>query len=127
MTATPAIATDNHGLADFRFDRLTYWWIFVILIILTALTVMIAFKRFDDELANVSLALLIALTKGSFVARYFMHLKFEGKLIWLIFLLPLGLCVILTLALVPDIAHGRDVALNDWVGMFIGANGGGPQ
>jgi hypothetical protein len=34
---------------------------------------------------------------------FFMHLKFEGKLIHLIFVVPLLLCVLLTVALIPDI------------------------
>jgi cytochrome c oxidase subunit IV len=39
------------------------------------------------------------------VALFFMHLKFEGKLIFLILLVPVLLCIILVIALIPDIAH----------------------
>ncbi len=55
-------------------------------------------------------ALLIATIKASCVAFFFMHLKFEGKLIYLIFIVPLLLCVLLTVALIPDVllTHPHD-------------------
>jgi len=59
--------------------------IFGLLIVLTVITVAVATQRFENEFVNVCLALLIATIKATFVARYFMHLKFEGKLIWFIF------------------------------------------
>jgi hypothetical protein len=34
---------------------------------------------------------------------FFMHLKFEGKLIFMIFVVPLALCVLLVVALLPDV------------------------
>jgi hypothetical protein len=34
---------------------------------------------------------------------FFMHLKFEGKLIYLIFIVPLTLCVLVIVALIPDV------------------------
>ena len=39
---------------------------------------------------------------------FFMHLKFEGKLIYMIFVVPLGLCVLLIVALLPDIVMTKD-------------------
>jgi cytochrome c oxidase subunit IV len=67
---------------------------------------------------NVLIALTIASVKATFVARFFMHVKFEGKLIRLILLCPLVLCVILMMALIPDIARGRHVVLNDMIHWF---------
>jgi cytochrome c oxidase subunit IV len=80
-----------------------YFLIFGLLIVLTVITVAIAMKRFDDEIINVLLALLVASVKASMVAMYFMHLKFEGKLIYLIAIVPLCLCVLLVVALIPDV------------------------
>ena|ERR1700733_4750956 len=78
--------------------------IFFALLILTAITVGIGiYMRFENELVNVLLALLIAATKASLVAMFFMHLKFEGKLIVTIFIVPLALCVLLVVALLPDL------------------------
>lgn len=106
--------------------EVNYLLIFLGLVVLTIVTVAVAFERFQDELVNVLMALLIATIKGIFVARYFMHLKFEGKLIYLLLLAPVGLAVILVLALIPDIGHGRHESFNDMVGFFqkfVGGNG----
>ena len=78
--------------------------VFIALVILTLITVGIGIAlRFESEAVNVLLALLIASIKASLVAMFFMHLKFEGKLIYMIFLVPLGLCVLLVVALLPDL------------------------
>jgi cytochrome c oxidase subunit 4 len=78
--------------------------IFFALVVLTLITVGIGiYLRFQSEAVNVLLALLIASIKASLVALFFMHLKFEGKLIFMIFTVPLGLCVLLVVALLPDL------------------------
>ena len=85
--------------------HVNYFMIFGILVVLTVVTVVIALKRFDNEVINLLLAMLVASIKATFVAVYFMHLKFEGKLIYLILIVPLILCVILVAALIPDIVY----------------------
>jgi cytochrome c oxidase subunit 4 len=85
--------------------HVNYFMIFLVLVALTIITVMVALKRFDNELINLLLAMLVASIKAICVAMYFMHLKFEGKLIYLILIVPLILCVILMAALIPDIAY----------------------
>src|SRR5215218_4295475 len=83
--------------------EIPYGKVFVALVVLTIVTVAVALHRFEVEIVNVLLALAVASVKGSLVALYFMHLKYEGKLIYLIFLVPLGLSVMLVCALIPDI------------------------
>jgi cytochrome c oxidase subunit 4 len=83
--------------------KVNYYFIFFSLVILTIATVLVAYHRFQNEVANLLLALLIATIKATLVAMFFMHLKFEGKLIYVIFIVPLLLCVLLTCALIPDI------------------------
>ena len=86
-----------------------YLAIFGALVVLTIITVAIGiFLRFSSEAVNVLLALLIAAVKASLVALFFMHLKFEGKLIYLIFIVPLALCVLLVVALLPDIVMTKE-------------------
>src|SRR4051794_37489650 len=80
-----------------------YFTIFIVLVALTVVTVGIAFVRFPNELINVALALLVATVKGCCVALFFMHLKFEGKLIYLMLIVPVCLMLILVFALIPDI------------------------
>src|SRR5687767_8680531 len=83
--------------------HVNYYFIFFSLVILTIVTVLVAFHRFESEVVNLLLALLVASIKATLVAMFFMHLKFEGKLIYLIFVVPLALCVLLIVALIPDV------------------------
>ena len=80
-----------------------YVKIFLLLVVLTIVTVAVAFLNIQSELVKVLLALTIASIKAAFVAMFFMHLKFEGKLIRFVLFVPLGLTVILIAALIPDI------------------------
>ena len=86
--------------------------VFIALVILTIITVAIGiYLRFEHEVVNVLLALLVAAMKGTLVAMFFMHLKFEGKLVRMIFIVPLGLCVLLVVALLPDILPIGDASM----------------
>ena len=84
---------------------INYYAIFALLVVLTVVTVAVAFVHIESELVKVLLALTIASVKAAAVAFYFMHLKFEGKLIYLILFLPVFLCFVLVLALIPDVVH----------------------
>jgi len=84
--------------------KVNYYAIFGLLVALTVVTVAVAFLHIRSELAKVLLALTIATVKASFVCLFFMHLKFEGKLIYAILIVPLILTVLLVVALLPDIA-----------------------
>jgi cytochrome c oxidase subunit 4 len=87
-----------------------YYKIFILLTVLTVVTVGIYFLLVKlgvrNELVRVIVALSIAAVKAGFVALFFMHLKFEGKLIYLIAIVPLVLTVLLVTALIPDVIHG---------------------
>jgi cytochrome c oxidase subunit 4 len=85
--------------------KVNYVAIFGLLVALTVVTVVVAFVHLNSELIKVLVALTIASMKAAFVALYFMHLKFEGKLIYLILLVPVFLCLVLVIALIPDIVH----------------------
>jgi cytochrome c oxidase subunit 4 len=88
-----------------------YVKIFILLVILTVVTVaayfLLMMAGVHNELVRVVVAITIAAVKASFVAMFFMHLKFEGKLIYLIAIIPLILTVLLVVALIPDIVHSR--------------------
>jgi cytochrome c oxidase subunit IV len=88
-----------------------YFLIFGVLVVLTIVTVLAALIHFESELMVIGVALLIASIKGACVAAFFMHLKFEGKLIYLIAIVPLILTVLLVVALIPDVVmthHGSE-------------------
>jgi cytochrome c oxidase subunit 4 len=86
--------------------HVNYLAIFAALVVLTIITVGVYFLHPSSELVKILLALLIASVKAILVAYFFMHLKFEGKLIYTIFIVPLILCVLLVVALIPDILRG---------------------
>ena len=111
MTTTPNAhvheSEEPHGhTAPMPHHKVNYLAIFGMLVVLTIVTVVVAFVHIERELIKVLVALTIASVKAAFVALYFMHLKFEGKLIYLILLLPVFLCLVLVISLIPDIVHG---------------------
>ena len=108
--ATTRLPEPEHGHTEpHGHHEIPYMMVFVALVGLTVVTVAVALHRFELELVNVLLALAVASVKGALVALYFMHLKFEGKLIYLIFIVPLALCVLLVMALIPDIVMTHPV------------------
>ena len=104
----PTHGLNRMGTADTAptpHHHVPYFLIFGLLVVLTVVTVAVAFIEIRSEIAKVLLALAIASVKASAVAFFFMHLKFEGKLIYLILIVPLLLCVLLVVALIPDIIY----------------------
>lgn len=90
-----------------------YITIFWVLVALTVVTFLVAQHRFESEIYNVLLALLVAAFKAACVVLFFMHMRYEGKLIYTIFIVPLVLCVLLVTAVIPDTlltAHDSDSA-----------------
>lgn len=57
-----------------------YFAIFAALMVLTAVTVWVAFQDFSPF--NDLIAMTIAVTKGTLVVLYFMHVKYSSKLTW---------------------------------------------
>ena len=106
VTATPHEPEEPHGhTVPTPHHKVNYLAIFLLLIVLTVVTVVVAFLHLQSELQKVLVALTIASVKAAFVALYFMHLKFEGKLIYLILLVPVFLCIVLVISLIPDVVH----------------------
>src|ERR1051326_1261977 len=65
-----------------------YVTIFLALMVGTSLTVVAAFFDFPGPL-NAVVALTIASIKGTLVVLYFMHVRYSGKLIWLVIIAAL--------------------------------------
>ena len=60
-----------------------YIGIFLVLLVGTVLTVLVAFMDLRGPL-NAIVALTIATIKATFVVLYFMHVRYSGRLIWLV-------------------------------------------
>ncbi|MBI2095073.1 MAG: cytochrome C oxidase subunit IV family protein [Candidatus Omnitrophica bacterium] len=79
-----------------------YRRVFLALGALTVLTVAVSYFHFSVAVA-VAVALFIAVTKGSLVAAYFMHLKTERKIVWGILAMTFFFFVFLLTA--PSLHH----------------------
>ena len=85
-------------------DRV-YYWIFAFLTVGTILELLWPgwFKN-DESLRWLLLGGLgvIAAIKASMVALYYMHLKSEVKLIWVVIITPIVLSIVMIIGLLPD-------------------------
>lgn len=93
-----------------------YFVIFFSLLILTAVTVWVAF--FDLGAVNDAVALGIATTKAMLVILYFMHVRYSSKLTW-IFAATGFLFLFILLAFTLS-----DVLTRDWIPVSAGWGGG---
>jgi cytochrome c oxidase subunit 4 len=71
-----------------------YIAIFLALMVGTALTLLAAFYDFPGPL-NAVVALTIAVVKATLVVLYFMHVRYSGKLVWLVIVAALLWLVIM--------------------------------
>lgn len=82
-----------------------YWaiwgWLFVLTIAEVAVAVIPVGPSYPHG-AKALLLVVMALTKATLVALYFMHLRFERRTLGLIAMTPLFLCVFLLFMLLPD-------------------------
>jgi len=82
-----------------------YWYVFFALIVLTIVTVLQS--RLDiGHTTNRIIGIVIAITKASLVALFFMHLKYEKRYFYPVVLFPLALVLVIIFANFPDVAFG---------------------
>ena len=104
MTSDHAAASMGDHSADIDKHVRVYITVFVALMVLTVVTVAVSYLDLATPMA-VSVALFIAIVKGSLVAGYFMHLISEKKLIYAVLLLTAAFFAAL-LAL-PVVTHSN--------------------
>lgn len=78
---------------------------FTALVILTIVTVKISKVDFGSVAVNITIAMIIASLKGLLVALYFMHLKWEEKLIIGFAVLSIPFVVLMVSTMVWDVAE----------------------
>ena len=81
-----------------------YVGVFWSLFILTICEIIVANTHFAKPLIVVTLVFL-AMIKAALVALFYMHLKFEKRVIYFIAIFPLFLAVILTVMVLSDKVH----------------------
>jgi cytochrome c oxidase subunit IV len=84
-----------------------YWAVFAALIVATVVTVAQARIMHLDHTVNVIIGLIIATTKGTLVALFFMHLKYEKRYFYPVVLFPLALLLVIIFGNFPDVAFGE--------------------
>jgi cytochrome c oxidase subunit 4 len=77
-----------------------YFKILLVLLVLTVITVGVA--QVDFGAANIVVAMLVASVKASLVLAFFMHLKYENKVIWMYAFIPLLLIAIMMAGIFID-------------------------
>jgi cytochrome c oxidase subunit 4 len=103
MTSDHASMTSDHA-ADIDRHVRVYITVFVALMVLTVVTVAISRLHLSMPVA-VSVALLVAIVKGSLVACYFMHLISERRLIYAV--LALTVVFFAALLALPTLTHSN--------------------
>lgn len=81
-----------------------YYRTFGALIVFTVLTVALSYVPLG-HVTNILVGVLIAGTKATIVALFFMHLKGEERWIFTIALFPLALVAVLAFAMMPDVGY----------------------
>ena len=96
-----ASVTSDHAVDIDKHVRV-YITVFVALMVLTVVTVAISYLDLSVPIA-VTVALFVAIVKGSLVAGYFMHLVSEKKLIYAVLALTVAFFIaLLALPLLTD-------------------------
>jgi cytochrome c oxidase subunit IV len=110
MSSEHAVDVDDHHAVDAHhvdIDKQVkiYITVFVALMALTLITVAVSYLHLPP-LAAISVALFVALVKGSLVACYFMHLIAEKKLIYAVLLVTIAFFVVLLALPVLTVSDG---------------------
>ncbi|HBX43742.1 MAG TPA: cytochrome-c oxidase [Deltaproteobacteria bacterium] len=78
----------------------TYIVVWGALVVLTVVTVAVSYVHLG--MLNVVVALLVASVKASLVALFFMHLRYENRLVWGFALTPLFFLVLIVVGTLSD-------------------------
>lgn len=91
----------SHG-AEEAHTHPPYMKIFAILVALTIVEVLIPFTLHANRGLAATLLIVISVVKILFIARYFMHLKFDARILGLVACAPLVCASIMSIALLWD-------------------------
>ncbi|MBM4016254.1 MAG: hypothetical protein FJ293_14995 [Planctomycetes bacterium] len=101
MDHAHAPAEHGHDGGHGHHGGMSYFQVFLILLVVTIAEVAVTFVPMPKSLLIITL-IVMALYKAVMVAYHFMHLKFEKKTMWLVAAAPLFLGVLITIGSYPD-------------------------
>ncbi|MCK6461356.1 MAG: cytochrome C oxidase subunit IV family protein [Planctomycetes bacterium] len=79
-----------------------YYRIFGILTVLTVAEILWVFVVPHSRMMLAAGLGILAAAKAALVGLYYMHLKYEGKLLWVVALFPLTLVIVMIAGFLPD-------------------------
>jgi caa(3)-type oxidase subunit IV len=88
MTQDPAVTHDAHEGEEHHWHP-PYWRIFFILLALTVVEMLLAFTPRSIFGFAIAAMIIIGVIKIAYIARYFMHLKFDARILSFIAFAPM--------------------------------------
>jgi len=79
----------------------TYLLVWLALLVLTVVTWLVSYLHLG--MLNVTVAMLIASAKAALVALFFMHLRYESRLLWAFAVIPLGFLLLIIGGTLADV------------------------
>lgn len=79
----------------------TYILVWLTLLVLTVVTWLVSYVHLG--MLNVTVAMLIASAKAALVALFFMHLRYESRLLWAFAIFPLGFLLLIVGGTLVDV------------------------
>jgi len=79
----------------------TYLFVWLALLVLTVVTWLVSYVHLG--MLNVAVAMLIASAKAALVALFFMHLRYESRLLWAFAIFPLGFLALIVGGTLVDV------------------------
>jgi caa(3)-type oxidase subunit IV len=92
-----------HDVARHDDSKGQYFWVWGALLFLTAVEVVLAYRRVFQPVAMLEVLLVLSVIKSVLIIAYFMHLKFEKALMrWMLVIAVTGCFVIMYFFFFPD-------------------------
>src|SRR6202046_2071694 len=92
-----------HDVAAHEDHKITYFWVWGGLLVLTAAEVILAYRQVFQPVVMLEVLLVLSVVKSALIIGYFMHLKFEKAIMrWLLVISVTGCFVIMYFFFFPD-------------------------
>ena len=92
-----------HAVATHEDTKGQYFWVWGALLVLTAIEVVLAYKQVFQPVQMLEVLLVLSVIKSALIIAYFMHLKFEIRLMrWLLMCSVVACFFLMYLFFFPD-------------------------
>jgi caa(3)-type oxidase subunit IV len=92
-----------HEVATHEDHKITYFWVWGGLLVLTAAEVILAYRQVFQPVVMLEVLLVLSIIKSALIIGYFMHLKFETAIMrWMLMLSVVACFIIMYFFFFPD-------------------------